>query len=51
MGFILKFFNYLAKSDEYREQQRQEAYLAKSTDIHDLEYRLRELERERKIFP
>ena len=51
MKFIMKFFNNLAKSDERREQERQEAYLAKSVDIHDLEYRMRELEREKKVFP
>ena len=51
MSFILNFFNNLAKSDECREQERQEAYLAKSVDIHDLEYRMRELERGKKVFP
>ena len=51
MKFIVSFFNNLAKSDESREQERQEAYLAKSTDIHDLEYRMRKLEREKKFFP
>lgn len=51
MKFIMKFFRDLAKSDECREQERQEAYLAKSVDIHDLEYRMRELEREKKVFP
>lgn len=51
MKFIMKFFSDLAKSDACREQERQEAYLAKSVDIHDLEYRMRELEREKKVFP
>ena len=51
MSFILNFFNNLAKSDECRERQREEAYLAKSADIHELEYRMRELEREKKVFP
>ena len=51
MKFIIKFFNDLAKSDECREQERQGAYLAKSVDIHDLEYRMRELERGKKVFP
>jgi Protein of unknown function (DUF3563) len=51
MKFIMKFFNDLAKSDERRELEREEAYLAKSVDIHDLEYRMGELEREKKVFP
>ena len=50
MKFILNFFNYLAQSDEYHERKRQESYLSESADIHDLEYRMRELERGRKIF-
>jgi Protein of unknown function (DUF3563) len=51
MKFILNFFNYLAQSDEYHERKRQEAYLAQSSDISDLEYRMRELERKPKRFP
>lgn len=51
MNFIRDFFNSLAKSDECREQEREEAYLAKSADIHDLEYRMRELKREKRVFP
>ncbi len=51
MKFIMNFFNDLAKSDERRELEREEAYLSKSADIHDLEYRMRELEREKKVFP
>ena len=51
MKFILNFFNYLAQSDEYHERKRQETYLAQSTDINDLENRMRELERKPKNFP
>ena len=50
MKFILNFFNYLAQSDEYHERKRQEAYLAQSTDISDLENRMRELQRKPKSF-
>ncbi len=51
MKFMLKFFNYLAQSDEYHERKRQEVYLAESTDISDLENRMRELQRKPKNFP
>ncbi len=51
MKFILNFFNYLAKSDACRERGHQEDYLAKSADIHELEYRMRELERGKKVSP
>ena len=51
MKFIRQFFNYLGQSDEYHERKRQEAYLSQSTDISDLEHRMRELERKPKTFP
>lgn len=51
MKVILNFYNYLAKSEACREREHLEAYLAKSADIHELEYRMRELERGKKVFP
>ena len=51
MKFVLDFFNYLAKRDACRERGHLEAYLAKSADIHELEYRMRELERGKKVSP
>ena len=51
MKFIRNFFSYLAQSDEYHERKRQESYLSESADIHELEYRMRELGREKKGFP
>ena len=51
MKFILRFFHRLERAAERRERERQEAYLAESTDVYDLEYRMRELEQDRKAFP
>ena len=46
MKIIAQFFKDLLASIVQTEQQRREAYLAKSADIHDLEYRMRELDKE-----
>jgi Protein of unknown function (DUF3563) len=51
MKFLRNFFSYLAQSDEYHEMKAQEAYLANAVDIHDLEYRMRELDRGGKAHP
>lgn len=51
MKWIRNFFSFLAQSDEYHERNREEAYLAESADIHEFEYRMRELKREKKDFP
>lgn len=45
MKAILNFFNLLVQSGEQRARKREEAYLAQSTDINDLEHRMRVLER------
>lgn len=45
MKLIQYFFRYLAQSDESRARKRDESYLAESADIHEFEYRLRELRR------
>ena len=44
-GPFVSFFKQLVKSSERIEAERQEAYLAESVDIYDLEYRMRELDR------
>ena len=46
MNTIAKFFTDLLAGMMQTEQQRREAYLAKSADIHDLEYRMRELDKQ-----
>ena len=44
MKRIFTLFKPLFESAERREQQRREAYLAASTDLYDLEYRMRKLD-------
>ena len=46
MKTVVEFVKKLLASITQTEQQRREAYLAKSADIHDLEYRMRELDRQ-----
>lgn len=46
MESVFTFIRRLLESSERREQERKEAYLAGSTDLYDLEYRMRELERQ-----
>jgi hypothetical protein len=46
MKSIISFFEKWAESAERRECERRETYLVRSADIDDLEYRLRELDRE-----
>ena len=38
------FFKRLGQHIEHREMKRQEAYLAESTDIYDLEHRMKQLQ-------
>jgi hypothetical protein len=45
MKAILDFFRRLAESPERRERERQDAYLAESIDLYDLEFRMRQLDR------
>ena len=46
MNVVAKFFKDLLANIVQTDRQRREAYLAKSTDIHDLEYRLKEIDLE-----
>ena len=41
-----EFFTLFTESSERREWKRREAYLAESTDIYDLEFRMRKLDRQ-----
>jgi Protein of unknown function (DUF3563) len=51
MKYVTNFFNYLAKSDERSKREFEEAYLAKSANIYELECRMRELEQKRNFYP
>jgi Protein of unknown function (DUF3563) len=51
MNFLRKFFNYLDRNDERIKQEYVEAYLAKSANIYDLEYRMRELGQKNNAYP
>ena len=50
MKTVVEFVKKLLVSIMQTEQQRREAYLAKSADIHDLEYRMRELDRQESYY-
>ncbi len=50
MNFIRNFFNYLARNGEQQAREQDEAYLAQSADISDLEYRMRQLARKPQHF-
>ena len=45
MKAIFDLFRRLVETPERREREGQEAYLAESTDRHDLEYRIQQLDR------
>lgn len=45
MFLLSRLFLFLTQSSEAREKERDEAYLAESVDIYDLEFRQRELDR------
>jgi len=51
MKSVLNFLRLLIEGGKESERERQEAYLAESTDIYDLEYRIRELDRESRHKP
>ncbi len=51
MKLICYFFSYLTQSDEYHARKQEEIYLAESADIHEFEYRMRELKHTKKDFP
>ena len=45
MKTLSRFFDWLNSAIANAERKRNEAYLARATDIFDLEYRMRQLER------
>lgn len=47
MQLLSRLFLFLAKSSDVLEREREEAYLADSADIYDLEFRLRKIDREK----
>lgn len=47
MYLLSRLFLFLTQSAEAREKERDDAYLAEASDIYDLEFRLRKLDRER----
>ena len=51
MESIWNLFRHLRGISERRERERRDAYLAESTDLYDLEYRMRELDRNTQPVP
>ena len=47
MYLLSRLFLFLTKSADQVEKEREEAYLAEATDLYDLEFRLRRLDREK----
>ena len=45
MYLLSQLFLFLTKSFDQREKERHDAYLAEATDIYDLEYRMKKLDR------
>lgn len=46
-----EFFNWLAEGHEAAEARKREAYLAESSDIYELEFRMRKLDQEKPAKP
>jgi hypothetical protein len=46
MYLLSRLFLFLTKSYDEAAKERNDAYLAESTDIYDLEFRMRKLDRE-----
>lgn len=49
MNLIRSFIEYLTTSAEARREARNAAYLSEATDLHDLESRMRELDRNARL--
>lgn len=45
MYLLSRLFLFLTKSADQRDKERSDAYLAEATDIYDLEYRMKKLDR------
>lgn len=46
MFLLSRLFLFLTKTADERKKARDDAYLAEATDLYDLEYRMRKLDRE-----
>ncbi len=46
MFLLSRLFLFLTKSADERKKERDDAYLAEATDLYDLEYRMRKLDRD-----
>ncbi len=49
MFLLSRLFLFLTKTADERKKARDDAYLAEATDLYDLEYRMRKLDREASI--
>lgn len=47
MYLLSRLFLFLTKSADELQKEREEAYLSEASDIYDLEFRLRKLDREK----
>ncbi|SAL39298.1 DUF3563 family protein [Caballeronia humi] len=45
MYLLSRLFLFLTKSPDQRDRERDDAYLAEATDIYDLEYRMKKMDR------
>jgi hypothetical protein len=45
MYLLSRLFLFLTKTPDQRDRERDDAYLAEATDIYDLEYRMKNLDR------
>ncbi|PXW28190.1 DUF3563 family protein [Paraburkholderia caballeronis] len=49
MYLLSRLFLFLTKSSDEIEKERDDAYLAEATDLYDLEFRLRKLDRQKAV--
>ncbi|RKP47465.1 DUF3563 family protein [Trinickia fusca] len=49
MFLLSQLFLFLTKSADQRAKERNDAYLSEATDLYDLEFRMRKLDREAAI--
>ena len=49
MYLLSRLFLFLTKSPDQLAKERADAYLAEATDLYDLEYRMRKLDREANV--
>ncbi|SAL74590.1 DUF3563 family protein [Caballeronia telluris] len=45
MYLLSRLFLFMTKTPDQRDRERDDAYLAEATDIYDLEYRMKTLDR------